>query len=178
MILNEKETNARLTSSRNLANRFGVKTISTTPEGGVVEVRPARQRMMTNLPPFMKTTVGVLAAQGVPQKQISEEFGIGVGEVGHIKHGNVKSADNDKIAAAMGGARDVAMEKLMLTLGIITSDKLQGCKAPELSKVAADMSRVVANTMPKESGGNAPQINLTIYSPTVKDEKQYKVIDV
>lgn len=175
MIINQKEAQERLDSPKNLANRF--KKVGSELTAPIV-VKPMKDRGMTNLKPIERTTMAILAAEGgSTQKEIGAAFGIKQSEVSEIANGNVKGMDVKLVEAKQGEIRDAAMDKLMMSLGLLDENKLEKCKATELSKVASDMARVVQTTLPRETQTGAV-LNLTIYAPTVKEEKQYKVVDI
>jgi hypothetical protein len=70
-------------------------------------------------------------------------------------------------------ARDRAVDKLLSAIGLITDEKMDKCKAPELSRIAADMSRVVEKTAPKQVNSG---VQVLVYAPTIKKEENYEVV--
>src|SRR5438477_336801 len=80
--------------------------------------------------------------------------------------------ENKELKAAVYGrlrtVQDKAIERLMLSLNLLDDEKLEKCNATDLSKVAANMSRVVDRTIPKESSQGS-QVNLVLYAPKQKD---------
>ena len=72
--------------------------------------------------------------------------------------------------------RDVAMEKLLMTLGVIKDTDVNLLGAKDASIVASNLSRVVEKTMPKEDlGTQRPQI--IMYSPTQMNVESFQVIE-
>jgi hypothetical protein len=64
----------------------------------------------------------------------------------------------------------------MDSLGQITSDKISVHTAKDISAIAANMSKVVKDTIPDKV---QPQsINLVVYTPELRNEKSFEVIEI
>lgn len=208
MILDNEGAEGRLNSPKNLVNKLnriiaGPEPQKPSTNSGItpiveqsvepeipkttrdfqVTLRPTRERSMTNLSSVERTIAGVLFNKGEANlKQIGETFHITPGTVGRIAAGKVQDANNEAILKPreerINAIQDIAMEKLMASLGLIDGDKLANAKLTDLSRVAVDMSRIVEKTGPKDTNNGNPVVNLTLYCPTVKSEKEYKVVSV
>jgi transcriptional regulator with XRE-family HTH domain len=120
-------------------------------------------------------TSGLSGGPKETQQEIAERFGISRQGVAHIKEG-AGTVDNKAVEQAIESARNKALDRLMASLGLLTDDKLSGCSARDISSIAANMSRVVEKTMPdRDRMGN---INLVIYSPELKTEKSFEVVEI
>lgn len=167
MLIDEKTAEERLNSPNNLAEKFGVvhkvwnNKGNTGPRG---------------IPQFMKDSIGILTRSGaMTETEAAKEFGVAPSTSHNYKEGKL-GADKEAIEQGLVRVRDKAMDRLMTSLGFITDDKLEKCQAPALSKVASDMSKVIQNTLPKDQ--QTPQIQLTIYTPEIRSEERYPVLEV
>ena len=92
-----------------------------------------------------------------------------------------KSADSsssipNKVNTKIESLRDLALEKTLQALGLITIDKLLDANLDDLSKVAFRLSQIA---IPKfDSTEDNSKINITIYAPEQKLESSYKTIEV
>jgi|SRR5215831_350697 len=112
---------------------------------------------------------------GRKQETIAQEHGISRQAVAQI-HAGLGLRDESEVAHAIEIARNKALDRLMASLGLLTDDKLSGCKATDLANIAANMSRVVEKTMPdKDRQGN---INLIVYTPEIRSEKSFEVVEI
>jgi len=75
----------------------------------------------------------------------------------------------------LGKIRDVAMDKLLITLGIIKDEKLEELGQKDLSIVAGNLARVVEKTLPREE--NASGANVILYAPTQMNVEEYNVVE-
>jgi len=179
MLISEKVANERVNSPSNLSVRFGRPPAPTSEPH--VEILPnPRAGKRPELPGFLKTTMAILHQSGAgTQAEVAEVFGTTQAEVSHIENGRSdKGLDKGAIEAAQSEIRDVAMKKLLGTLGLLTEDKISKCKAGEISTIAANLSRVVEKTLPKDTGPGSGGVNITIYAPQPRDEKSYKTLEV
>jgi hypothetical protein len=174
MELSANKANERLTSASNLANRFGGKTSVVKTE---VLNRTGKKAGSFNFPPFLKTSIAIQARIGAePQKDIAKSFGTVQTNVSAIKTGKTE-VDEETVEKVLGTVRDAALEKVMQSIGLITTDKLEETKAKDLSVIAANMSKVAANTI-VDKGDKGTQVTLHVYCPEPKQESSYRTIEV
>jgi len=162
MRINENDLERRLNSSRNLVNKVQLQFM-----------KPARNGRGTSVPTSLKIAAGALAIQ-TSVTETSEALGISksvVRESMDSKNPIVR----DGVDSAIEKVQNLALDRLITSLGLMTNDKLEEGSLKELSRVSADMSRIVANTAPRSQVAN---VQLVIYSPTQRDEKSYDIIDV
>ena len=176
-MLTEDQILERIKSEDNIANRFNNK-----PKLDYVHVEEKRSVGMPKgqkiVPPSLKNAIALLSRTKIDsQHNIGASFGISQPAVSNISTGKTHH-DIKKVEAQLTQVRDVAMEKLMVTLGLMTDDKLEGVKAIDLSKIASNVSLVVSRTLPKEEAPTNQNIQLLVYSPVVKDESSFEVIEV
>jgi transcriptional regulator with XRE-family HTH domain len=122
-------------------------------------------------------TSGLNGERKQTQEEIAEAHGISRQAVAQINsaRGNGQ-VDQQHIETALEIARNKALDRLMVSLGLLTDDKIAATDAYKTSLIAAQMAKVVERTMPDTSrGGN---LNLIIYTPELKTEKSFDVVEV
>lgn len=201
MLLEQDQANQRLTSERNLANRFGrgrtvldgsLKTNETneTPKTSTTETPTANLTFKSlrhtgcnngtkDLTPAVATTVAILARSGVDkQRDIAKEFNMSQPGVCNLNREGSSKVDEEVVARVLGEVEDRALNRLMASLNFMSDDKLANSKATDLSSIAANMSRVHANLSGKNNNDSGAKVNITIYSPELHNESKYKTIEV
>lgn len=194
MLLTEDELKSRLDSPRNLANRFSrkreidvleVNKDSENEEGvkledrGVTHIDKGRHVGRAGVvfhPQEVKNLAGGLARSGMTTRAVAKQMGLSQQTVHDYSHGR-DGAELPVVEDMAAKARDVALERLMETLGLLTPDKVAGCKAGEISTIATNMSRIAHNMTPHKEASDT-NINLVVYSPQQRIEGGYKVIEV
>lgn len=207
MFLTEEQAKARLNSGRNLANLFSLEKTSEAQEDArdqnspdraqprpfeppeVSKIEKAETRTFTveehilslsgknrtNLSRETRNEIALRARLGEKTSALAAEFQITQGNVSHIKTGRTHGIDEKEIVESLSEVRDKALDRLMVSLGLITDEKLAKCNAKELSVVAANMGKVVEKTIPRDS---VDRINLVIYTPELKQERAFDVVDI
>jgi hypothetical protein len=179
MFLTAKQADARLNSEKNLALKFG-QSVDKVPqnEGTVTEkVIPLPGKNRINLTKDERTEIAIETRLGLSsQTEAARDKDLKVLTVHNITSGKTKGIDEEKVKEITSKARDLALERLMASLGLLSDDKLSGCSAKDLSVIASNMGRVVEKIQEKvETPDN---INFIIYSPELKQERAYDVIEV
>jgi hypothetical protein len=179
MLLTTEEAEARLSSSSNIATRFSCNPeiqMGPIQEAQVISMpKKGREFGKSNMPTFLRTQIAVLS-HFENQKDVAKEFSTTQPHVSNIKNGKHEQ-DLDAVEQVLGKVRDVALEKLMASMGLLDSDKLSACSARDLSGIAANMSKVVEKTLPKQQNQVA-QVNLVIYAPAQKEESSFRTIEI
>jgi hypothetical protein len=112
------------------------------------------------------------------QQEIAKRFGVSEVLVKKLNNSSpdVGKVDEAAVAAALAAARDKALDRLMVSLGLLTEEKIEVLDGKDVAKVAEHMARIVEKTMPDSNrGGN---MNVVIYAPEQKTEKHYKSVEV
>ncbi len=173
MIVSREEAERRLKSSNNLCQPDAVAS-----EPIHLPTEQTRHRSK-EVPEFMRALAGTLGHTS-KAKEVAEATGIEAATIYQYKAGIIGGkVDPDlkaSVEAGLNKVQEIALEKLMLSLGLITDDKLNKCKASELSGVASDMARVIEKVRPAIQVGEGAQI--IIYAPKSKTEDKYKILDV
>lgn len=73
--------------------------------------------------------------------------------------------------------KELALTRVMESLGLLDVDLMGSCSAKDLSLIAANMSRIVSNLSPHD-GAAAPSKTLIIYAPHQREVDDFKVIDI
>ncbi len=191
MFLTNEQANARLNSEKNLALRFGKseqlnprsQERAIDPDAREVthtiteKVIPLNGKNRINLTKEERTNIAIQTRTGASsQTVVAQEHNINLLTVNNIHSGKTKGIDEERVKEVTDSVRDHALDRLMASLGLLTDDKLSGCSAKDLSVIASNMGRVFDKIRDKvETSDN---INFIIYSPELKQERAYDVIDI
>jgi hypothetical protein len=181
MLIDQEEMSRRLNSAKNLANVLGVPGVPGVP--GKVKDKDDKTKVIEiekqkNEPAIrntkLRTIIGALALQGEPIAQIAKDF--------KVTPQQIKSARDSKVPAVseprdriIERVRDIALDKLMMSMNLLTEDRLQGANVKDIASVAGQMSRVIEKLSPREATNNT---QLVIYAPQIRAESQFRSIDV
>jgi transposase len=144
-----------------------------------------RQEGTKETPEVIRKLVADAAMDGAPAKDIAETYGVSESSVAAYKNGVTSTTQYNKgnggsLTDFVDGKRDKiktrAQNKLLLALKHITDEKLSEAKVSDLSTIAANMSRVVEKTMPKEQ--SVVNNNIVFYSPKQISKENFEAIDV
>lgn len=139
----------------------------------------------TAVPLEIKKLAASEALVGISIEEIREKYNISPSSISAYKNGadstssyhepNKELADNNnRIKATMSErAEAVGLE----AIGLLTVEKLDKAKARDLAGIAKDMSSIMSN-MRENGNGSGPKVNITIMVPPVREEQDFKVIDV
>lgn len=194
MFLTVKQAEERLNSEKNLASRFNKNNDNNNDNFGRAIKQPIETyensqvvsisektihlpgKIGINLSEEIRTQIAIRARAGESQPSLAREFGVTQANISSIERGNTKGINEDQVKKTIDSARDLALERLMQSLGLLTEDKLSGCSAKDLSVIASNMGRVVEKINPKTE--QPDNINFIIYAPELKQEKSYKTIEI
>lgn len=197
MFFKESEIQARLSSQKNLAVKMGIiepaseieAVVEELPSSNISEVR----RMGPGRPP------GKLNRSDIERAVIAETAAIvGASEAAKIHdcsqsqahsyaHGfntcaqrNPNGAVGESAINSIEAVRQRAIDKILMAMDLITEEKLDNQTPTALSQVAANLSKIPSSLESKGTDdinrGNT--VNVVVYSPPTKDEKQYKTIKI
>ncbi len=187
MVITPEEMNRRLNSGKNLQNKLNNKTsmpafefpipdatASVEPQVKVIEI-PTKTNAPQIKDDVLRSVIGSLASQGESVKQIAKDFNVTPNQVISAKN-SPKPEIKDAIRDSMSRVKELALDKLMLSLNLMTPDKFDAADLKTLSIVSSNMSRVIDKLTPRDA--NSSNTQLIVYAPQMKDESKYKVIDV
>lgn len=176
MQINQEELRRRLLSTKNLAvslpDSGGDSNVNESQGPAIPVQAPEKPRK-----PCIETKIvaGSLASQGESPSQIAREFGLSTSQVNSAKN-SYNPKIRGPIQSSLERVQELAIEKLMLALGLMTSDKFETANLKDLSIITANLSRVIEKTT--EHNDAAASFQLIIYAPEQRTERSYRVIDV
>jgi hypothetical protein len=120
--------------------------------------------------------------------EIARAFDVSESSVSAYKVGATSTAsynepDENLLSTVLGHRQKIskqARNKLLNALEHLTTDKLKGVKARDLSAIAKDMSAIITDMEPPipTNVGNQQNIQFVFMAPRVQSEENYAVIDV
>lgn len=134
------------------------------------------QNKQPDQPDFLREIEAGLVIQGEKQTDVARAFDVSQPVVSYAFTG--KNLDDDgkaRLQVRKSEVQDKALETLMTTLGLISKEKLEECKAVELSSVASNMSKVVEKMEGRQGQNNNV---LVIYAPKQKTEKDFETVAI
>ena len=176
MRINQAELERRLQSPNNLTRSLPGSTVYVPDNDNVTfekkEPRPRQQE--PPLPTEMKILAGSMVRQGLPAKDVADSLSITVGQVN-----SAKNSKDPRVQAAIDYSlervQELAIDKLMQAMGLMTIEKFETASLKDLSIVSANMSRIIEKTRVQEDG---TRIQLVIYAPEMRKQSGYKMLDV
>jgi hypothetical protein len=158
MIVNEDVALERIESPNNLCNKL-------------FEIRKLHKS--TEHEPIIKAIAALDHLNGTPCKEVEAEFGIPKTSVNDIKNGKHSF---DPLKKHRHDAHEKALETMLESMDLIRPKLSNISKATDLSKIAADMARVVEKTTPKEAAQN--NLKVVVFAPRMKDENEFEELAV
>jgi hypothetical protein len=175
------ESDERLSREDNLASKVEVRKLH---EGG-------RKNGDTNLTPLMRTLIGAAAEVDGNNAKTAKTFGVSDRAVANYRKGRT-SQSGPISPAARAEVVEVAEEKEKSGEGIkekaksrldslfdgpISAENLSTLKPREAISAAKDLATVIDRVSVRESG-DKQQVQVVIFAPRQRDEKEYEAIDV
>jgi len=182
MFIDPEKAEERLNSPNNLANRLAEfrREKKILEDNGTVLINPGRQ--LPRLPPQVKEELKEKALSGkYTRKELAEAYGVAPHAVTQLRRKAEKEEeekkDSQREAFLSQALQDIASQKMLLAMGLITEDKLATLKARELAQISSSLASVISASSPKNaSPGTA--INLVVYAPEVRQESSYKMVEI
>lgn len=180
MLLEPQVASERLESPRNLATRFSGKNQSPYYQPSNVVIidtkRPGGDPI--NVPAVDATLIATLGrSKQATQVELAKEFGITQQGVSRIVNKGTSAVDEAAVTSVLDKVEDLALERLMSSLGLITDDKMSKSSAKDLSTIAGNLSKVHSN-LKGQGGTNGPVVNIQIFKPEKRAEHLFQTIDV
>lgn len=123
-----------------------------------------------------------------PTKDVANLTGVSVDCVRDLRNGKQGSSGyseslmkeiEDRTEQHRKATYDTAMDKLLTSLGFITSDKMENANAKDLSGIAANLSKVANNLTPNlNKEVNGQNIKVILFQPKPMEEKHFEVIEI
>jgi len=166
MLLSKEESARRLASPRNLLNNLPRDNSIVMP----LHKSNGRSVGSKNTPQSLQVIAGVLS-KTEPTREIVDALDVPASAL-HSRNPEVVSA----VERTTTRIRDLALDKLMASLGIINDETLFNCTAKDASTVARNLAGVVEKLSPKDAATSG--VTLVVYAPQQRQETHYETIDV
>lgn len=146
--------------------------------------RTGRGEGNKELPENLRSTIGTLArVSGV--SKTADAFGLNYATVQDAKFGTVSGRESpseslvQSIEKELKPIRNAALEKMLMAIDNITEEKIAVAKPGELSRIAANLSQVIKNSIVPNFDANDGRNNqVVIYAPHQKPESEFDTIEV
>jgi transcriptional regulator with XRE-family HTH domain len=173
MQITQAELERRLGSSKNLARTLPGEENpnSKFPESTVVY--PEKGSPSPRLSTGLRIVAGSLSAQGEKTSEVASEFGITPSQVIAAKNSKDPKVSSG-ITRSIEKVQELAIDKMMLALGLMSADKMEGTPLKDLSIIAANMGRIIEKTRIHEED---ERVQLIIYAPEPRTPRSYKYCD-
>jgi hypothetical protein len=127
-----------------------------------------------NIPPMIQTLAVEHAAVST-ERSAGSAFGVSHQTVNYYKH-DAKKIDRERVKESIDLVHTNAVDAMLTSIGLIKEKLPTVKKAIDLSKIAADMSRVIEKTTPKDALAN--NIKVIVFAPPLKGESEYEEIEI
>jgi hypothetical protein len=114
-----------------------------------------------------------LVAQGVAETIVSAEF--------NIDKKDLRSRDNfadGKVSESISRIRELALDKMLIALGLMTVDTLEKAPLKELNSSVVALSKVIGQTTPAGEIGSLDSVRFIVHTPVTRTLQQFEVLDV
>lgn len=146
---------------------------------------PSRKKGSIEVPGALRKVIQEESLVGTKSREIQKTFGVSSSTVSAYKTGqtslNPSSGKDSELvdhkAKTIEKIETQARSKILSALGLLTDDKIDECKARDISGVAKDLSGVIKNLQP-ETGVTSQPMQVLIYSPRKSKEEDFDVIDL
>jgi predicted transcriptional regulator len=149
--------------------------------GEVRKHHPGKPEGRLNIPFELKHLAGILA-----QTDTTREVGKALGMSQHAVAQYAKGQSSpgvpnpelkSKLDESLSQVRDKAFERLLSSLDLLDDEKIKKATARDISAISANMSKVVGNTLPKDTETNV-RAQLIVYAPTQINENKFEVVEI
>jgi hypothetical protein len=89
-------------------------------------------------------------------------------------HPEVKKKINEKLEIV----REDAVTKMLAAMGVVTEDKIKSLKPSRALSVAKDFAHILDKATPKVIQQNDAGVKIMIYSPGIREEKDYQTVEI
>lgn len=183
-ILTEEQAKTRLNSSRNLVSRFG----NGSPASSDTEVEPSPEVVITPYADYGRKTgishpfsedekiaIAVRRGNGEKLQSIADSYNTNPATIRAIETGRTK-VNRKRVDELIGEVQDEALLKLMMSLDLISPEKLSKLSAKDLGNFASSMSKVIGNTRDKDE--SEARVHVHLYAPEMRSEISYKTVEI
>lgn len=178
MLITKEQAEKRLNSPDNILNKVERKNshfeIRKLHAGG-------RKEGVTTLTKADRLIAGTLG-QIYDQSSVAKDFGITRQHVNNLAHGRTDSRGNGSgtglaESGILDEVKERALQKVLSAVDLMSDKKLEGCNAKDLAGIASNMSKVYSNVSPKDNNDGA-RVQVVLYAPRVKEEREFQVVEI
>jgi hypothetical protein len=184
--ISSSELESRLANSENLRNRFtscvepnpGNAVVKTIKNGHLIHSAHATLKA----PSLGKALRAIIALTSLEagSKATAEAFEVTDSHVRTLASGGDRLHKDEELTKLIESKKQSiglsALEKTMMSFGLIDETKLQRLDAKELAEVAIKSATIFEKMQSKiNSGGN---VNIVIQRPPQRQEKEYQIVEV
>ena len=135
-----------------------------------------------NLTTPEQTIIGTMANFDTA-KNVSKELGVSPSHTHQLKHGRTghkspKQILKDSINTNKSKIHDAAVDKLLITLGLITKEEIESAHIKDKAVIASHLSRIIEKADPDLSKGKGSELTIKLMAPPSAEEEQYESITV
>jgi hypothetical protein len=131
-----------------------------------------------SIPTGLQIVARSLIAQGVSEKDVTRELNVPARET----HANSKDDKyiKERSRLSIEKIHELALNRTMIALGLMTEDKLESASLKELSQTTTSLAKVLSATAPREESEkeSGSSVHFHVHAPEIRDVKSYKVVDV
>jgi hypothetical protein len=170
MFITEAEMKRRLASPKNLVNSLGEKKDYLQDNQLNQAIHIPLVKHTSTAPDEIKNLAANLIAAGEKKKVVAKELNLSPKQIASAQEKFRVSSEK-----TIDRLRELAIEKTIIALGLMTQDKFENASLKDLAATAASLSRTIERTSPKEANNT---VQFIIHAPQAKTLGQYKVLDV
>lgn len=128
---------------------------------------------------ILRSTIGILAEDPlVSSQQIQKEFGLTKNQIIGAKNSKKKSIQ-DRIERGRNRVSELAIDRLMETLGLLDPSLICDEKPKDIAAIAAHLAKVASSMRNENKDLNeGAKANIVIYAPQSRTIDNFSVIDV
>jgi len=126
-----------------------------------------------NIPDGLRAIIG-LQAHFDTAKNVAENFGIAPITAHHAKESHGHPAARAAIDAKLGTVKDLALDKMLRSLGAIKDEKIDALPVKTQLKIIGTMANVIDKTSEKSVMPAGNQV--VIYAPQIRSDDDYQNI--
>lgn len=140
-----------------------------SPEEKIAQARKEERLLLEKQSIIAKA----LLAQGVPENVLRAEFNISTRDLRRSS-----PAEDNKVSESIRRIRELALDKMMIALGLMTPDKFENAPLKEINGSVMALSRCLQQTITPESITNEFGVKFVVHTPASKNIKQFEILDV
>jgi len=124
-----------------------------------------------NIPDNLRSIIG-FQAHFDTAKNVAENFGIAPITAHHAKESHGHRASRENIDSKLGQVKDLALDKMLKSMNVITDDKIARLTVKGALAVSKGMAEIVDRTSEKMPTPVGNQV--LIYAPQIREDSDYR----